>query len=67
MSGALEPMAVLAGTALLSYCTWQLLFDPVRGPIPGQLLPVVALAVGVIAGLGLMAWGYHRLGVPYPP
>jgi hypothetical protein len=59
----LEPMAVIVGTTLLSYSLWQLMFDPLRGPIPGDVLPVVALGSGVVAGLGLAALGFRRLGV----
>ncbi len=56
-------MAVLVGTTVFAYCLWQLAFDPLHGPLPGRTLPVVVLGIGVVAGLGLMAWGYHRLGV----
>ncbi|NHN60881.1 MULTISPECIES: hypothetical protein [Halorussus] len=66
MTDALEPMAVIVGTTLVSYCLWQLLFDPFRGPIPGQLLPVAVLGAGVIAGIGLVGWGFRRLGVLAP-
>lgn len=54
-------MTVLVGATLVSYCLWQLLLDPLRGPLPGRTLALVALAAGVVAGLGLMAWGSHRL------
>lgn len=54
-------MSVLVGTTLVSYCLWQLAFDPGRGPLPGRTLPVVVLVVGTLAGLGLMAWGARRL------
>ncbi|UPV75797.1 hypothetical protein M0R89_06985 [Halorussus limi] len=67
MARELEPIAVLFGTTLFSYCLWQLVFDPLRGPIPGGVLPVVALGIGVATGLGLMAWGLRRLGVLSPP
>ena len=67
MASVREPMAVLVGTTLVSYCVWQLAFDPFRGPIPGRTLSVVALLAGVVAGVGLVAWGSHRLGVLRPP
>lgn len=61
MIRVLEPMSPLVGSILLSYCLWQLTFDPVRGPIPGRWLPYVALALGAVTGLGLITWGFHRL------
>lgn len=67
VASTLEPMSVLAGTTLFAYCLWQLVFDPLRGPIPGRVLPVAVLGAGVLAGLGLMAWGFRRLGVLRPP
>ena len=54
-------MAVLVGATLVSYCLWQLVFDPFRGPLPGRTLALVALAAGVVTGFGLMAWGSNRL------
>jgi hypothetical protein len=61
VSGEFDPMTVLVGATFLSYCLWQLLFDPFQGPIPGRTLALVALASGIVAGIGLMAWGFYRL------
>jgi len=61
MSGATEPLAVLAGTTLASYALWKLAFGPFAGPLPGRVLPLVVFGAALIAGLGLGAWGFDRL------
>lgn len=61
VSGVTAPLSVLAGATFASYSVWQLAFSPFQGPLPGRTLPLVALCSGILAGVGLMAWGLDRL------
>ncbi|WP_440006696.1 hypothetical protein [Halomicrococcus sp. SG-WS-1] len=61
MHPSLTPLAVLGGTTLVSYCLWQLVFDPFRGPLPGRRTTVVVLVAGTVAGVALTLWGLDRL------
>jgi len=61
MSDTTEPLAVLAGTTLVSYALWKLAFGPFGGPLPGRVLPLVVFGAALIAGLGLGVWGLDRL------
>jgi len=61
MSDATEPLAVLAGTTLVSYALRKLAFGPFEGPLPGRVLPLVVFVGALVAGLWLGAWGLDRL------
>lgn len=54
-------LSSVIGVTLLVYALWSILIDPVKGPLPGTVLPVAVGLLLLAVGAALLAWGSYRV------